>query len=530
MIKFLKLLSVFGMIVTSSSTIASYPATAVNQLQHDLPQLSLQTFQTIKKDLQEDLKNTNLGSFVNVPDVKDILLRVKEKNPNLDTTQVGVMGITEDQIVLYVIKDSQIYNSGIIALTYRIKPDQDLPELKDILIETNLGQFSSTPTEEEILTRLEELNPNLDIAQVLVLKIDLDSENVLLGVVPGSPVYKAGDVLLEFNIVPVELPKLSDVITRYDLGEFQTVPTIAQILIRIKELNPRLDVGQIMVISHRGQQVIIRVIPGSTIYQQGELTLTYLLIPPALPSISDVIKNVNLGLFSSIPTETEILARLKELNPNLDVSQITVSKIEEEQISIRVIDRSTIYRQGEMFLTYTIRNNLIALTDIVKVTNLGKFAGTPTVEEILARVKALNSRLDVSQVSIALLDFNQAVIRVKDNSTVYEQGGLILNYQISTRLKLKDVLQVTNLGQFGSTPTVEQILKRLKELNSSVDTNELMVININPNNHQILIRVSPDSLVYEPGEVILNYQISTRLKLKDVLQVTNLGQFGWNAY
>jgi hypothetical protein len=57
------------------------------------------------------------------------------------------------------------------------------------------------------------------------------------------------------------------------------------------------------------------------------------------------------------PTNQEILAKLHDLNPTLDINQVWISYSNGSSLAVvSVIANSGIYRQGVVLLTYQVKN------------------------------------------------------------------------------------------------------------------------------------------------------------------------------
>jgi hypothetical protein len=131
------------------------------------------------------------------------------------------------------------------------------------------------------------------------------------------------------------------------------------------------------------------------------------------------------------------------LNAILDVTQVEVLKFEEKQVTISA-KADSVY-EGSILLTYLVDQRAM-LDQVITITDLGLFLSEPTNADILGRAKEKNPALVINELEVALLLPNQVVIRVKDNSTVYQVGSITLRYRLDNRIDLIDVIQETNLG------------------------------------------------------------------------------------
>jgi len=239
--------------------------------------------------------------------------------------------------------------------------------------------------------------------------------------------------------------------------------------------------------------------------------------------LTSVIKITALGQFPWQPDKAAILSKAKELNAILDVTQVEVLKFEEKQVTISA-KADSVY-EGSILLTYLVDQRAM-LDQVITITDLGLFLSEPTNADILGRAKEKNPALVINELEVALLLPNQVVIRVKDNSTVYQVGSITLRYRLDNRIDLIDVIQETNLGWFDNDiPNETQILGRLRVLNKKMTTvKDLIVKNISAN-QAIIEVVNLESLFYNPGIITLHFQIRKLIDFRDSVSATDLGIF-----
>ena len=227
-----KLLSLLSVITISGSAI---PTTAAAS-----PYQKKQTIRG-KRQTQDPIFKTN---GVDKPTEQQIKERVKKLNPQLDINKINVTEITENSSVITVTGFS---SQKIINFTV----DKSVP-LNKVIIKTDLGQLNYKLKDEnisvleiEIITKLKELNPQLDINKVNIENITNNGVTIF-SIDPG--VYN-GQVNITFKIF--EFIRLNKIITQTNLGEFKTDnlsnPTKGQIKEKLKELYPDLDITKIKV-------------------------------------------------------------------------------------------------------------------------------------------------------------------------------------------------------------------------------------------------------------------------------------------
>jgi hypothetical protein len=80
---------------------------------------------------------------------------------------------------------SSIYNPESESILIRVEGFKLVP-LESVLAITNLGEFNHEPTDEELLIRTKELNPDLVINQVEIVVIDNGKKGKLYTIIPRS--------------------------------------------------------------------------------------------------------------------------------------------------------------------------------------------------------------------------------------------------------------------------------------------------------------------------------------------------------
>jgi hypothetical protein len=145
----------------------------------------------------------------------------------------------------------------------------------------------------------------------------------------------------------------------------------------------------------------------------------------------------------------------------------------------------------------------ITLSSVIQNRTLGEFAKKPTNEEILSKIKALNSSLELEEVEVSEVESNYAVIKAKDGSSIYQPGTVKITYTVDQRLIIDRVIINLALGEFAQLPTKEQILEKVKELNSSLDLEQVEVSEVGSDH--AAIKVKDGSSVYQPGTIVVSF-------------------------
>jgi hypothetical protein len=196
-----------------------------------------------------------------------------------------------------------------------------------------------------------------------------------------------------------ELPLLQDVILKKDLGYFENYPTDNEILLKIKELNPELDITQVLIYYNNFDQKVIRVNYNSTVYNWNSEEIVLSFEYDHRQYLQEVIFFHDIGTFHKIPIDEEILKRLKE-QTYVDTTQIKIiNNNQVDEVTIKTIENSMVYKESSLTLNYNV-DLRIDLEKVIENTELGEFFEAPSFEEILKRVKELNPELDISQVEV----------------------------------------------------------------------------------------------------------------------------------
>jgi hypothetical protein len=151
-----------------------------------------------------------------------------------------VKNISANQAIIEVVNlESLFYNPGIITLHFQIRK---LIDFRDSVSATDLGIFETLPTNDLILTRLHDLNPLLMISEIVITLVH--DNKVVISTKRDSNIYSFHNLLLTFK-VELKLIDLDIVIKDTDLGQFMNQPTNQEILAKLHDLNPTLDINQV---------------------------------------------------------------------------------------------------------------------------------------------------------------------------------------------------------------------------------------------------------------------------------------------
>jgi len=447
------------------------------------------------QNLPDALKNTALG-ILSVNDADLILMRVKNLNPFVDTNQLTVEDIGPNRAIITVKTDSTRYiQDSTVQVTFLLHG-----LLAAVANVRNLGEFyTALPiTDEELLKRLGELNPLLIIGEVHIENRGESQATIVVN--DQSLIYEPGQIIVDFS--QILLVDINDIIQSRDLGDFNHQPTNEEVLQRLGEKNAGLDISQFEVAANENGHIVIKVRDDSTVYQSGTIDLTYSV--ETLINLQRVIVDVQLGEFLSIPQKRDIMHRVKDLNKVLNLNEVHVQSMGNNEAVIAANENSTIYQQGSVIVAYSVANNL-DFRGVIQITDAGIFAGTPTNDDLLNRVAALNPELKISEIEVVKNENGSATLKVKDNSSIYAPGSITITYQVQPTIDLGETITITNLGIFHSPPTEAKILSRVTALNPTVVISELQVINMT--NETAALKVIDGSKIYNPGTVNVTYTV-----------------------
>jgi len=329
-----------------------------------------------------------------------------------------------------------VSTSSTVIACYDNTASETQPEkklsLSQVIEKTELGHFDYRPTGQQILAKLSDLNPQLDIEEIQVVEIDDKLEQAKISVNPQSEIYEISTLFLTFKVK--KWIKIDEVISELNLGHFDYRPTGQQILAKLKDLHPELDIKEIQVVEINDEvgHAKVRAISNSKKYESNT-TLTLSFTVTKWTEIKAIIKEVDLGDFKKIPTEKELMDRLIKRNPKLDRNQIELLKLDgsNEQIYKAIVivkDNATSYLPGTIVISY--RLLLVHLDEVIQNREIGIFNPNASDAELLEKVGTLNSELDLNEVYLTrdLNNRNVATVKVKSESLSYFQKELKINF------------------------------------------------------------------------------------------------------
>jgi len=264
--KILAMLGTLSLAVSASSTvIACYD----NTTSEEAPK---------KASLSEVIDKTELGHFEYRPTGQQILAKLKDLHNDLEIKEINVVEISDDlgQAKISVIPNSEIYEISTLTLTFTVKK---WSKINEVILETNLGDFTKIPTEDELKTRLVEIeeNKSLELDQIELFKIDSQDQVLKQAIVlvkEDSTIYSAGRVVVSYKL---NLVDLKQIIQDRNLGTFLPDAEASAFLEAVKEKNNDLDLNEVVLEKDPTNPNVatIKVKPESLTYFQNEVKVNY---------------------------------------------------------------------------------------------------------------------------------------------------------------------------------------------------------------------------------------------------------------
>ncbi|WP_338992389.1 hypothetical protein [Spiroplasma endosymbiont of Seladonia tumulorum] len=267
----------------------------------------------------------------NKPTKQQIKEKVKELNPQVNINNINVTNITENSAVITITG----YSS---KKTINFTVDKSVP-INNVITNTNLGEIDGSKLnnslKEQINLRLLELNPQLDINKINVIDITTYTAKVNSN---DTSIY-TGEINITYS------RPIKSIFKNFELGSIRVndlnLPTEQQIKDKIKELNPDLEnsINDFEVKDITSRNAKISFIRKDIL--SGEVVFNFI----SNINLNKIITNSNLGEFItenlSNPTEQQIKEKIKQLNPQLDITKIKVESISNYRARINSSDTNT---------------------------------------------------------------------------------------------------------------------------------------------------------------------------------------------
>ncbi|WP_434343456.1 BspA family leucine-rich repeat surface protein [Mycoplasma sp. 06067-C1-B144P-99-0482-3] len=454
---------------------------------------------TVKKQLEQEAKQLNLGALLDNKEQSIFeAFKNSNKNVNLNLSDVTI-GERRNGSATITVKPTNNDYQGKVTVTFTIKT-----KLQDIITKLYLDKFDN-PTQEQIITKVNELNPDLNLTKDdITVEIKTNENKAVIKAKPDSSKYQ-GQVEVTYNI----RPKIADKISTTSLGTLldKDKNSILNAINKANE-NLNLTLDQVDIDPINDTSAIVKAKENNN--YQGQVTVNF----TVKKQLEQEAKQLNLGALLD-NKEQSIFEAFKNSNKNvnLNLSDVTIGERRNGSATITVKPTNNDY-QGKVTVTFTIKTKL---QDIITKLHLDKF-DNPTQEQIITKVNELNPDLNLTKDDITVeikTNENKAVIKAKPDSSKY-QGQVEVTYNI--RPKIADKISTTSLGTLldkDKNSILNAINKANENLNLTLDQ-----VDIDPINDTSAIVKAKENNNYQ-GQVTVNFTIKT--KLQDIIRNTNLG-------
>ncbi|WP_434324686.1 BspA family leucine-rich repeat surface protein [Mycoplasma capricolum] len=404
---------------------------------------------------------------------------------------------TKEYARIIPIKNSKYHGEVTVNFTIKTKLDT-------VITNKHLDKFDN-PTQEQIITKVNELNPDLNLTKDdITVEIKTDENKAIIKAKDSSSKYQ-GQVEVTFKIRPT----IASTIKTTSLGALFN-NDIKSILDAINKANENLNLtlDQVDIIDINETSAIVKAKENNN--YQGEVTVTF----TVKKQLEQEAKVVNLGaLFNK--DDNSIFEAFKKLNGNVNLNQddVTIGERRNGSATITVKTTNNDY-QGKVEVTFTIKTKL---NTVIKTTYLEKF-DNPNEQQIITKVNELNPDLNLTENDITVeikTNENKAIIKAKDSSSKY-QGQVEVTFNI--RPTIASTIKTTSLGALldkDNQSILDAINKANENLNLTLD--QVDIIDINETSAIVKAKENNN---YQ-GEVTVTFTVKKQLEQE--AKVVNLG-------
>ncbi|WP_434336084.1 BspA family leucine-rich repeat surface protein [Mycoplasma capricolum] len=452
---------------------------------------------TVKKQLEQEAKVVNLGALFNKDD-NSIFEAFKKLNGNVNLNQDDVtIGERRNGSATITVKTTNNDYQGKVEVTFTIKT-----KLNTVIKTTYLEKFDN-PNEQQIITKVNELNPDLNLTENdITVEIKTNENKAIIKAKDSSSKYQA-QVEVTFNIRPT----IASTIKTTSLGALLDKDN-QSILNAINKANGiELTLDQVDIIDINETSAIVKAKENNN--YQGEVTVTF----TVKKQLEQEAKVVNLGaLFNK--DDNSIFEAFKKLNGNVNLNQddVTIGERRNGSATITVKTTNNDY-QGKVEVTFTIKTKL---NTVIKTTYLEKF-DNPNEQQIITKVNELNPDLNLTENDITVeikTNENKAIIKAKDSSSKY-QGQVEVTFNI--RPTIASTIKTTSLGALLDKDN-QSILNAINKANGiELTLDQVDIIDVTPTSAIVKAKENNN---YQ-GEVTVTFTVKKQLEQE--AKVVNLG-------
>lgn len=407
-----------------------------------------------------------------------------------------------------------------------VKPLSEKHKLKDDLTNLKLGVINEKnpgeiPTFQELLSNLHDKNLKLDINKINLSNIRVDSADVT-----GDGIFYTKDTLnVSFQETTLNINRV--IVEETDLGKIVTASTVSadQVKTAIQNQIPAVDTTHIIVNVLNNKRATVT---GDDIVYNGSVNVTFTTDNSViLSSIIDSGKPLIMAIpGQKVPTNTQIITKLKEMYKNLDTNIINVSNITELSATIGSADQ-TRYR-GTVNVTLQL-DKRIDLNNIIN-KGLSKVAisgNSITSVDVIKSLKKQYSTLNIDAISVILSKNNKTATVTSTNKNIYTGADVVINDLL---IDLNSVVLKTTLPQFiipgKSVPTLEQIKTALLVNNPNLVIDNIIIGTPSSTS----VNLTGDGDLYSKDDTVtINYTCDVAVSLDSVFTKKELGTISTNG-
>lgn len=407
-----------------------------------------------------------------------------------------------------------------------VKPLSEKHKLKDDLTNLKLGVINEKnpgeiPTFQELLSNLHDKNLKLDINKINLSNIRVDSADVT-----GDGIFYTKDTLnVSFQETTLNINRV--IVEETDLGKIVTTSTVSadQVKTAISSQIPAVDTTHIIVNVLNNKRATVT---GDDIVYNGSVNVTF--TTDNSVTLSSIIASGKPLIMAipgqKVPTNTQIITKLKEMYKNLDTNIINVSNITELSATIGSADQ-TRYR-GTVNVTLQL-DKRIDLNNIIN-KGLSKVAisgNSITSVYVIESLRKQYSTLNIDAISVILSKNNKTATVTSTNKNIYTGADVVINDLL---IDLNSVVLKTTLPQFiipgKSVPTLEQIKTALLVNNPNLVIDNIIIGT--PSSTSVTVTGDGD-LYSKDDTVTINYTCDVAVSLDSVFTKKELGTISTNG-
>ncbi|WP_434343862.1 BspA family leucine-rich repeat surface protein [Mycoplasma sp. 06067-C1-B144P-99-0482-3] len=396
--------------------------------------------------------NNSLDFFNTIKNVKTVIINNASHMVYKDQSE-RLNQIIDDFITITVKNQNDKYQ-GQVEVTFTIKT-----KLNTVITKLHLDKFDN-PDEQQIITKVNELNPDLNLTKDdITVEIKTSENKAVIKAKDSSSKYQ-GQVEVTYNIRPT----IASTIKTTSLGALLDKDKNS-ILNAINKANGiELTLDQVDIIDVTPTSAIVKAKPNNN--YQGEVTVNFTI----KTKLQNIIRNTNLGYIKDNTSRT-LLDLINSKNDwSMNENHIKLNNITNTSATITPKSNGSENKyQGQVIVNFTIKTKL---QDIIKNTDLG-YIKEKNFNSILKAINEKNPGINLTSSDIAwrsLQRGQQVEIYPETNSewnpSHKYQGQVIVNFTIKT--KLQDIIKNTDLGYI-KEKNFNSILKAINEKNPGIN-------------------------------------------------------------